>query len=180
MTTHRLLGFVAVMFTACSPLLDVHGGAVGVVDVSGRSVFSIGAPTGTPPGYTGSGRADEVVRRAGVIAARILVSKGCTVRREGLGDLNVEIGAGRREATVAPILPIPLPSGRQAARIEASEREDIAEGALIIDVVNTATQALVWHGAARVVMEPSAIDDALLERATAAILSTFPGCTSSR
>ena len=97
-----------------------------------------------------------------------------------VGDLNVEIGAGRREATVAPILPIPLPSGRQAARIEASEREDIAEGALIIDVVNTATQALVWHGAARVVMEPSAIDDALLARATAAILSTFPGCTSSR
>jgi hypothetical protein len=127
---HRLFGFVTVMFTACSPLLDVHGGAVGVVDVSGRSAFSIGAPTGTPQGYTGSGRANEVVRRAGVIATRILVSKGYTVRQEGPSDLNVQIGAGRRETTVAPILPIPLPSGRQAARIEASEREDIAEGAL--------------------------------------------------
>jgi hypothetical protein len=177
---HRLIGFVAVMFTACSPLLDVHGGAVGVVDVSARSVFSIGAPTGTPQGYTGSGRADEVVRRAGVIATRILVSKGYTLRQDGPDDLNVQIGAGRRETTVAPILPIPLPSGRQAARLEASEREDIAEGALIIDVFDTATGAMVWHGAARVVIDPTAIDDALLERATTAILATFPARASAR
>ncbi len=135
---------------------------------------------GTPSGYVGSGHAEEVVRRAGLIAARILLSKGYTLRNEGPSELNVHIGAGRREKTLAPILLIPVPSGRQAGRLEASEREDIAEGALIIDVFDTATRTMVWHGAARVVIDPTAIDDALLERATAAVLSTFPTHTSSR
>jgi hypothetical protein len=168
------------MLAACSPLLDVHGGSVGAGDVSRRSVFSIGDPMGTPSGYAGSGHAEEVVRRAGLIAARILLSKGYTLRNEGPSELNVHIGAGRRQETLAPILLIPLPSGRQAGRLETSEREDIAEGALTIDVFDTATRALVWHGAARVVIDPTAIDDALLERATAAVLSTFPTHTPSR
>jgi hypothetical protein len=51
---------------------------------------------------------------------------------------------------------------------------------LIIDVFDTATGGMVWHGAARVVIDPTAIDDALLERATTAILATFPARASAR
>jgi hypothetical protein len=172
--SHRLLILLMLSLAACSPLLDVHAGPVGPRDLASRSHFSMSTPIEAPPGYGSSGRTDEVVRRAEVIATKILLSKGYGLANDGSGELYVHIGGGHRADTASPILPIPLPSGRQAARIEMSEREDIAEGALIIDVFESPSGAMVWHGAARVAVDPAAIDEDLLERATAAILATFP------
>jgi len=168
------------MLACCSPILDVHGGAVGAVDVSRRSTFSFGEATGTPPRYKHSDHTDEVVRRAGSFAARILVGKGYTLDKDRPSDLKVRIGAGRREEAVASEFLMPRPSPSQTGRIEASELEDITAGALVIDVFDGVTGAMVWHGAARIVIDPAKIDDALLEQATTAILSTFPPRAVSR
>ena len=168
------------MLACCSPILDVHGRAVGAVDVSRRSTFSVGETAGTPPRYVRSDNTDEVVRRAGLFAARILVIKGYTLDKDRPSDLKVRIGAGRREEAVASEFLMPRPSPNQTGRIETSELEDITAGALVIDVFDGVTGAMVWHGAARIVIDPAKIDDALLERATTAILATFPARAKSR
>ena len=167
------LAVALALLSACSPMLEVHGGPLGAVDVSHARTASIGEPNVGPPGYASGSRAEEVARRAGVFAATILSAKGYSVQPDG-GELLVRIGAGRRQSTVPLLLPVPLPSALQAGQIEATERQDVAEGALVLDVFDRATGAFIWHGAARVVIDPSAIDDALLQRATSAILAKFP------
>ena len=180
--TRRLvaLGAWTAMLLCCSPLLDVHGGAVGAVDVSHCSTFSVGETMGTPPRFARSNHTDEVVRRAGLLATRILVTKGYTLEAGGASDLTVRIGAGRREEAVTSEFPMPQPSPSPNGRIETSEREDITAGALVIDVLDGATGKIVWHGAARIAIDPAKIDGALLERATAAILVAFPDRAVSR
>lgn len=169
------------LLLGCSALLDVHGAGVGGTDVARDSTFSIDDALAPPAGYVKGDRSEEVVQRASGIASRVLVAKGYVARSGAPGDFRLRIGAGRRDATfVPPIIPLPLPSGQQAGRVEASEREDIAEGALVVDAFDTATGEMVWHGAARVVIDPTAIDDKLLERAVVAILATFPGHATPR
>jgi len=162
---------------ACSPILDVHGGAVAPVDVSSRSTFTVDAPAGSPPGFSGSDRSADVARRVAAIAARLLTSKGYSVADSSgakPADLRLEIRVGRRDEKLAPVFPMPRPSS-PGGYVEATEADDARVGALVIDVVDVASGLIVWHGAARVVIDPDApIDDSLVERSTDAILATFP------
>jgi len=168
------------MISCCSPILDAHGGSVGAVDVSRRSTFSIGDTTGVPPRYARSGHTDEVVHRVSLVAARILVNKGYTLDEDRPTDLNVRIGAGRREEAVASEFLMPRPSPSPNSQIETREAEDITAGVLVIDVFDGGTGVYVWHGAARVVIDPAKVDDALLDRAASGILASFPARAGSR
>ncbi len=172
-----VLLLVAATIAGCSPVLDVHGGVVAAAgggDPSTRATFAVGAPEAAPPGYVTTPRGAVVARRAGAVAARLLQGKGYAVSPDGKGELTVQIGAGHRNAKVAPVFPLPLPVPNRAGYTELSEANDIVEGSLVIDVLDTATGALLWHGAAHVVLDPEASDPALLERAVTAILATFP------
>jgi hypothetical protein len=68
--------------------------------------------------------------------------------------------------------PRPKPEG--PAWFEEHEVEDFVEGILVIDILDEKKRQTLWHGAARVEINPEKIDDEILKRATAKIMASFP------
>jgi hypothetical protein len=55
-----------------------------------------------------------------------------------------------------------------------NETEDFTEGAFVIDAFDAATDDLLWHGSARLEVQPGRFDEERLRRAASAVLTSFP------
>jgi len=61
---------------------------------------------------------------------------------------------GRREREAPRALPLPHPKPTGPAWFDEHEEEDFVEGILVIDVLDGKDQQPLWHGAARVQINP--------------------------
>jgi hypothetical protein len=161
--------------SACAPAIDVHAITFPAADLSGYATFSFGTTNDTPPEYVASSRSTEVKRRVHLYVEAILAEKGYVQKLDGTGDFIVQIATGRREREeLASVPPLPHPRPTRPAWFEEHEEKELLEGILIIDALDGRTQAVVWHGAAHVELDPEKIDEALLKRATMKVLAAFP------
>ena len=127
-----------------------------------------------PGAYQSSQRSAEVQRRVRLLVARFLEDRGYVQKPEGEGDFVVRVSSGRREREVAVSMAFPRPKPEGPAWFEEHEVEDFVEGILVIDILDEKKRQTLWHGAARVEINPEKIDDEILKRATAKIMASFP------
>lgn len=171
----RLLSFClfAGLALACAPVVDTHAIVFPSGDLSQFETFSFGVAENAPPDFHDSPRTAEVRALAQRLVEGILRSKGFVEKPEG-GDFIVQIGCGRREREVQRPIPLPHPLPKRPGWLEEHEEEDLVEGALVIDVLGGKTHEPLWHGAARVEIQPDKVDESLLRRATEKLLDSFP------
>jgi hypothetical protein len=54
------------------------------------------------------------------------------------------------------------------------ERQDLVEGAFVIDTFDGQTHRMLWHGSAREVIDPSRANYDRLHRAVQKVMASFP------
>jgi Domain of unknown function (DUF4136) len=125
--------------------------------------FSLGLTEAPPSGYQLSSRSLDVEQRVRPWIVTALEQKGYVSSHEGeRADLTVRFASATREAAVRTVTRNP-------------DNHDVAlEGALVVDVFDTATGVEVWHGSARAALERGRIDDELLERGVRELIARFP------
>jgi hypothetical protein len=153
--------------------VDVHTFVFPSSDSTSRQTFSFGVTENAPGEYETSARGAEVQRRVRLLVVGFLENRGFVQKPDG-ADFIVRIASGRREREAPRALPLPHPKPTGPAWFDEHEEEDFVEGILVIDVLDGKDQQPLWHGAARVQINPDKIDDDLLKRATAKVLASFP------
>jgi hypothetical protein len=106
------------------------------------------------------------------LVTEILQSKGYVLADHP--DLTVRIAAGLREKHVPFPLAAPPPGGPNDAWFKKNLAAEILEGSLVIDVYETASGTLLWHGGARAALDPEHFDEDRLRRAVVQVMSSFP------
>jgi hypothetical protein len=157
----------------CGNAIHVHTTTSPTADFSRYQTFTIGAPERAPTRFHEAPRATQAEQRAQELVTDILQSKG--YRLTPNADLVVRIAAGLRPRQVPIPMAPPLP-GSPPAETWSTENPpgEILEGALVVDVYDGATGALLWHSAATAFIDPDRFDDDRLRRGVAEVMSTFP------
>lgn len=182
----RLIALFAFLAAACSAdtqdltvassategSLAVHTATNPSASFDRYRTFSFGPAEGAPPGYETSPRYVEVQRRIHQLIANELTAKGYKPAAEA-GDFFVMFGAGRREVSTHTT------SSISAEWLPDDENADFVEGAIVIDIFDTAHGTKVWHGASRANIDPEHIDPALIQRAVHGLLGPFPAATAA-
>jgi hypothetical protein len=169
-----LLGFACPAGEAgCGNAIDVHTTTSPTADFSRYHTFTIGASERVPTRYHEASRATQAEQRAQELVTEILQSKG--YRLTPNADLVVRISAELRHRQVPIPMAPPLPGSPPAETWSTEDGAgEILEGALVVDVYDGATGALLWHGAATAFIDPDRFDDDRLRRGVAEVMSTFP------
>ncbi|MGA7118628.1 MAG: DUF4136 domain-containing protein [Polyangiaceae bacterium] len=149
----------------CAPTVSIHSAKSPTARFADYRTFAFDSTEGVPP--SARSRSAEVGRRVRQQVAQLLESKGYVQAADSRPDLLIRVAAGRREREISH----PHPAPRW---LEEDEEDDFIEGAFVIDVLDSATQELVWHGSARAEVEPDRIDDQRLRRAVTSVMATFP------
>jgi len=157
----------------CGNAIDVHTRTAPNADFARYQTFAFGPPESAPVRYQESVRATVAERRTEDFVAEVLVSKG--YKPAPNADLTVRIAAGvRRKELPIPLAP-PAPGSTPGQTwLPENEAGEILEGALVVDVYETATGTLLWHGAANAWIDPDRFDEARLRRGVTEVMSSFP------
>jgi hypothetical protein len=122
------------------------------------------------PDFTPSPQSSLVRQHVEQMTGTVLVAKGyAPVSVAGTPpDMAIRVSAGRREREI-----------RRPVRVRPDwlvedESEDFVEGSFVIDAFDAATDQLLWHGSARLEVEPATVNEERLRRAANAVLTSFP------
>jgi Domain of unknown function (DUF4136) len=130
--------------------------------------FSLGPAEITPGRYRTSPQSAEVRRRIAPVIVEELQKKGYRLSAEGKPDFVVMFGTGRRDRTTTH------EGWAHNDWIVEDEEEDFVEGAIVIDAYQGEGDAQIWHGALRVRIEGTRVDEDRLRRSVHDILASFP------
>jgi hypothetical protein len=169
--------FLAIAYVAscvgCGNAINMHTVASPYADFARYQTFTFGPPQGAPYRYTESERTTRAEQLTEEMVTAILGSKGYA--RAVPADLTIRIAAGLRRKQVPILLPAPPPGGPpNETWFTEKEGAEILEGALVIDVYESASGSLVWHGAAQAAIDPDHFDEERLRRAVSEVMSSFP------
>lgn len=154
----------------CSPVRS-HSASLATAPFSQYRTFSFGDPQSAPAGFKTSSRTAEVERKMQPLIATLLRERGYEAAEAGkTGDLVIGFASGSRRGLKRPA----GPSHGVPDAVADDEEEDFVEGAIVIDMFDGTNAGQVWHGAARTEVNPSKIDDELLQRAVRQVLAPFP------
>ncbi len=157
----------------CGNAIDVHTNTAPAADFSRYQTFGFGPPEAVSAHYGEAQRTDEAQLRTQALVSEILQSKG--YRPAAPPDLVVRLAAGIRRKAMPFPLAAPAPGSSPADPwFRENEADEILEGALVVDVYDRASGALLWHGAARAFIDPDHFDEERLRRGVAAIMNSFP------
>jgi hypothetical protein len=78
------------------------------------------------------------------------------------------VAAGRRERAIR------LPQRAHPDWLLEDEEDDFVEGAFVVDAFDAATGEMVWHGSARLEIDPGSVQEERLQRAVGEVLASFP------
>lgn len=160
------------VFAACTTTVDVHTKVSPTADFSRYGSFSFGPTEAPPDSYATSSRSPDVEERVQTIVSRVLQSKGYVPADKP--GIVVRIAAGVHTAAERWPMFVPRPPPARDSWFTENEEQEILEGALVIDVYDAENQELLWHGAAHAEIDPDHVDEQLIERSVAQILTTFP------
>ena len=160
----------------CTSALDVHAMTAPNVQFDRYRTFAFDPSLGAPEKFATSSESPEVRGRIEKTAVSILEMRGYTHADSG-GDLVLRIETGRRQS---PRTEVPsVPSGDQTqipfelAPLD-DERPDLVEGSFVIDAFDAQTHRMVWHGAAREVIDPGHVSFERIQRAVEKVMASFP------
>jgi hypothetical protein len=153
---------------ACSTAINVHTAVAPSARFDRYRTFVFETAREVPPAFEPSPRSSYVRHRVEEMSAAILIGKGYTLAANAPADLRIRVAAGRRTREI-----------RRQVRAHPDwlledEEDDFVEGAFVIDAIDNGTGEMVWHGSARVEVEPGKVDEERLRRAVNTFLASFP------
>ncbi|MGA3123442.1 MAG: DUF4136 domain-containing protein [Polyangiaceae bacterium] len=171
----------------CASELVVHTITAQNAQFGRYRTFSFDPSVAAPDKYVVAPQSAEVRSHIEQASAKILEARGYTLAATGGSDLVVRVETGRRQS---PVEETPLPptgeahdtGGTQIAFGGApldDERHDLVEGSFVIDAFDGQTHQMLWHSAAREVIDASHVDYDRLQRAIEKVMASFPARTSS-
>jgi hypothetical protein len=144
-------------------MAQVRTAAAPSASFSQYRTFAVGLTEAPPSGYQVSSRSLEAQMRIRPLIVAALEERGYTPQREGdRADLTVRFASETREAPVRNIAKNP------------DNHETILEGALIVDVFDSATGVQVWHGSAVTKVARDHLDEGLLATGVHELIGRFP------
>jgi hypothetical protein len=169
----RLVGFVglvavvALPLASCTTAINVHTKQSPSADFDHYRTFSFEGDSRPPARFGSSLESLYVKRRVARVAGTVLQEKGYVPAKE-VADMSLRVSAGER------VREIHIPQRSRPAWFDEEEDEDFVEGAFVIDAFDTATGEIVWHGSARLEVDPAKVDERRLRRAVSDVLAKFP------
>ncbi|HEY3820265.1 MAG TPA: DUF4136 domain-containing protein [Polyangiaceae bacterium] len=152
---------------ACSSSVDVHTARSPGAHFEQYRTFSFESDPRSPIRYARSPQSAYVESRIEQVATSILEAKGY-VPAQGPADLHILVSAGRLERELQ------LPQRARPDWLLEDEEDDFVEGAFVIDAFDGSRGDMLWHGAARLEVDPRRVDEDRLTRAVHMVLEGFP------
>lgn len=170
---HRLLRTrvaraALIVLVACTPAMNVHTAQSPSAQFERYRTFSLESDACMPADFAPSSQSTHVRQQVGQVTGAVLMAKGYTPASDEPADMAIRVSAGRREREIR------WPVQVRPPWLVEDETEDFTEGAFVIDAFDTATDDLLWHGSARLEVQPGSVDEPLLRRAASAVLTSFP------
>ena len=164
----RILFALAMLLVACStsPAV-VHTAQAPSAHFDRYRTFAFQSEPRAPVAFARSPQSAYVERRIEQVAAEVLRAKGYALSDAPAADLTIHVYAGRRAREVRQ------PERARPPWLEEDEEDDFVEGAFVIDAFD-ATGELVWHGSARLEIDPQVVQEDRLRRAVSDVLTSFP------
>lgn len=159
---------VTAVLVGCTSAIDVHTAQAPSAHFERYRTFSFEIDRQAPPGFSPSPQSAHVKQRVEQLTAKVLETKGYTQAEPASGDMTVRVSAGRRAREIR------LPERARPDWLMEDEENDFVEGSFVIDAFDSASGEMVWHGAARLEVDPGAVDEARLRRAVSSVLTSFP------
>ena len=153
---------------ACSTAINVHTTAAPSARFDRYRTFVFETAREVPPDFEPSPRSAYVRHRVEEMSAAILIGKGYTPAANAAADLRIRVAAGRRPREIR------RPVRAHPDWLAEDEEDDFVEGAFVIDAIDNGTGEMIWHGLARVEVEPGKVDEERLRRAVNSVLASFP------
>ena len=173
------LAVSAVAFCAggCSPAIDVHTATSPNTTFERYHTFAFD-PAGVESGNSGnSARSAEVRSHIVEDVQADLQSRGYAPATGPKADFVVRIETGRRPlATGEPAQPLPPVEQTEIPYFGFldDERQDLVEGAFVVDAFDGETHRLLWHASAREVIDPTRANYDRLHSAVEKVMASFP------
>lgn len=161
---------LAAVVLACGPTIHVETTQATSARFARYHTFAFETDAGSPTDFAPSPRSAYVRARIEQIAEPLLESKGYLLAAVGPADLTIRVSSGRRERE----LRVPVPNESRFARRPDERKEDVVEGSFGIDAIDVATGELVWHGSARLEVQPDQVNEERLRRAVNEVLAALP------
>jgi hypothetical protein len=169
-------GWVLLPLLAACSALHVYTAKSPTAPFGSYHSYAHGAPEKTPKGYARTPLTDVVWTKVQADIDLELADKG--YRRVDAGadaDLVVRSGSGAR--TREQVEEVGAPSGEDPW-VDTAVTRTYTEGTLAVDVFDTHTHQLVWHGSAREAVNlKAAAPDRPISEAVHAVLHDFPKAT---
>ena len=164
------LAVAACMWTSggCSTAINFHTAVSPLAHFDRYRTFAFETSRDAPPDFELSPRSIYVRHRVEEMSATILIDKGYALAANAIADLRIQVAAGRRTRKIR------RPVDAHSDWLAEDEEDDFVEGAFVIDAIDNETGELVWHGSARVEVEPGKVDEDVLRRAVSRVLASFP------
>jgi len=162
-----LLGLVTLML-ACAPAIRLHTVQSPSAHFDLYRTFAFQSEPRAPASFARSPQSAYVERRVEQLAADILRGKGYAAAEGSPADLMIHVSAGRRERETR------LPQPSRPDWLVEYEEDDFVEGAFVVDAFDTRTGEMVWHGSARLEIDPGSVKEEGLQRAVREVLASFP------
>jgi hypothetical protein len=164
----RVLAAVALtLLASCTAAINVHTKQSPSADFERYRTFSFESDPRPPARFAPAPASRHVERRVERVATILLLEKGY-VPKERTSDMNLRVSAGQRTREIR------VPERARPAWFVEDEDEDFVEGAFVIDAFDAATGEVVWHGSARLEVDPGKVDENRLRRAVNDVLAKFP------
>jgi hypothetical protein len=163
-----LVGTMAACGAAPAPEGRVHTESSVGSALANYRTFGL-RPAGQPAApFEVSARSFEVERRIRPLIVAGLVQKGYMEQSgdQTKPDFVIVFGSGYAQGAV--------PSVDQQGGAGLATTPPIEKGRIAIDAFDTSSDTQVWHGTAEAEVDPSKIDDRLLQTAVQQVLASFP------
>lgn len=168
----------AVAFTSgCSSALDVHTATTPNVGFERYRTFLFVPAEPAAANSVVSSRAAEVRAHIEEDVEASLKTLGYVPSTGQGADFVVRIETGRRPlASGEPAAPLPPVEQTEIPYFGYldDERQDLVEGAFVVDAFDGGTHRLLWHASAREVIDPSRANYDRLHRAVEKVMASFP------
>ena len=168
---------VAFIPSGCASSADVHTAASPNATFERYRTFTFDRPQAASGSSTSSPPSEEVRGHIEEDVESSLKGLGYTPSIGPRGDFVVRIETGRRPLATGEASQTPPPVEQTEIPYFGfldDERQDLVEGAFVIDTFDGQTHRLLWHGSAREVIDPSRANYDRLHRAVQKVMASFP------
>ncbi len=177
-----LAASAAAFTSGCASAVDVHTATTPNVSFERYRTFLFDPAEPAAGNSVASPRAPEVRGHIEEDVEASLKSLGYAPSTGHGADFVVRIETGRRSlASAEPAAPLPPMEQTEIPYFGYldDERQDLVEGAFVVDAFDGQTHRLLWHASAREVIDPSRANYDRLHRAVEKVMASFPARAAS-